>query len=69
MHDASDERKPYACFRCPNGCIHVVANNVMLTLSEEQFVHLTRAINHFIGQLQNDDRVMFDGAYAKTVVM
>jgi hypothetical protein len=33
------------CFRCTNGCFHIVCYNVTLTLNREDFLLLTESMN------------------------
>ena len=42
----------YRCFRCSNGCIHVVFGNTMINLSQSQFLALFDALAALLIQLQ-----------------
>jgi hypothetical protein len=35
----------YRCFRCNNGCIHLVCGNTMLTMTSDQFLSLADSVN------------------------
>lgn len=68
-HNSSTQKNRYSCFRCANGCIHVVADNVMITLSQEQFVGFAQAIENFLQTITSENDAFTEHNYQKSVVM
>ena len=53
------------CFRCANGCIHVVCGNIALTLKPLDFLVLAEAINALRQELKQETKSA-DRPYAYT---
>jgi hypothetical protein len=68
-HKSSTQQNRYSCFRCANGCIHVVADNIMITLSQEQFVGFAQAIENFLQTIASESDTFLEPVYRKSVVM
>lgn len=59
----------YRCVRCQNGCIHLVCGNVMLALSEEQFLALFDSVSEIYDQLQTEAGVAPPHIHSTQIVM
>jgi hypothetical protein len=68
-HKSSGQQSRYSCFRCANGCVHVVADNIMITLSQEQFVGFAQAIENFLQTIASENDTLMEHTYRKSVVM
>jgi hypothetical protein len=68
-HTSSTQKNRYSCFRCANGCIHVVADNIMVTLSQEQFVDFAQAIENFRQTITSENDAFTEHSHQKSVVM
>lgn len=65
-----DKAGRYSCFRCANGCIHIVADNLMFSLSREQFLCFADAICDFIRDLQREEEdLLLKQAFTQATVM
>jgi hypothetical protein len=74
MHQETGDKSPhqrnrYSCFRCASGCIHIVADNVMITLSQEQFLGFAQAIDNVLQTIEPESKVFTGRTYAKPVIM
>lgn len=57
MFESRDALVPQSyCFRCTNGCIHVVCGNVTLTLKPLDFLVLAEAINALRVELKEESK-------------
>ena len=57
MMDGHTHQAPHSqCFRCPNGCVHVVCGNTSLTLTPIEFLVLAEAINALRQQLRSESK-------------
>lgn len=57
MHGEKRGQTPQShCFRCTNGCIHVVCGNTTLTLKHLDFLVLAEAINSLRIELKQEGR-------------
>lgn len=58
------------CFRCSNGCIHVVCGNIALTLEPLDFLVLAEAINALRQELKQETKSADSPyAYKESLVM
>lgn len=53
-----DSTQQYRCFRCHNGCIHIVCGNTTINLNESQFLALFDAITEMQLQIQSEEAAM-----------
>jgi hypothetical protein len=57
MMDGHTHQAPHShCFRCQNGCVHVVCGNTSLTLTPIEFLVLAEAINALRLQLRSESK-------------
>lgn len=59
----------YKCFRCTNGCIHLVCGNTILTLTPEQFLGLADSVMVVRFVVLADDEMIGSFTDEKAVVM
>ncbi len=59
----------YRYMRCQNGCIHLVCGNLMLALSEEQFLALFDSASEVYDQLQTEAAVASPHIHSTRIVM
>lgn len=50
-------RRRSFCYRCVNGCIHVVCGNTTLTLKDSDFLNLADAMNELRLELSHNAQV------------
>jgi hypothetical protein len=68
-HQSSGRQNRYSCFRCANGCVHVVADNLMITLSQEQFFGLAKAIDNFLQTIASESDEFVEQDFGNSLVM
>ena len=55
MKGLQENRREYCqCYRCVEGCIHVVCGPAMVRLTPPQFAELTEAIRELADQLESE---------------
>ena len=55
MKGLQENRREYCqCYRCDEGCIHVVCGPAMVRLTPSQFAELTEAVRELADQLKSE---------------
>lgn len=54
--DQSESKLHSDCYRCPNGCVHIVCGNTTITLAPSDFLILADAIDTMREALREENQ-------------
>ena len=60
---------PYRCFRCEDGCVHIICGNVMLTLRPANFLALAETVGDMRRRIQEESELLALRKHSSNSVM